>query len=102
MSSSAGKRNRTTTERAGFVSSLVMPVDFGSDEDASEDDTIIKKRRLEKGRISNLTNRSSRQGSCQSSRLSSRPQSRANGNDESSESDLEQSSEAPTQPVMAV
>jgi chromodomain-helicase-DNA-binding protein 4 len=92
MSSSAGKRNRTTTERTGFVSSLVIPVDFGSDEDASEDDAIIKKRRLEKGRISNLTNRSSRQGSRQSSRLSSRPQSRANGDDESSESDLEQTS----------
>ena len=98
MSSSAGKRNRTAVARDGFVS---VPVDFGSDEDLSEDDTVVKKRRLEKGRISLLTGRNSRQGSRQSSRLSSRPQSRANNedDDESSESDLEQPRRRGAQPT---
>ncbi|KAE9377939.1 hypothetical protein N431DRAFT_435109 [Stipitochalara longipes BDJ] len=99
MSSSAGKRNRTMAARDGFVSSSMIPVDFGTDEDLSEDDLVIKKRRLEKGRVSNLTNRSSRQGSRQSSRLSSRPQSRANDDDESSESDVEQPNGRGPQPT---
>lgn len=100
MSPSAGKRNRTTAARDGFVSSIA--VDFGSDDDLSEDDPIVKKRRLEKGRISNMTSRTSRQGSRQSSRLNSRPQSRANDDDhddnDDSDSDLEQS-RSRTQPT---
>jgi chromodomain-helicase-DNA-binding protein 4 len=88
--SSAGKRNRKKTPRDGFVSSSMIPVEFGTDEEHSEEELVVKKRRLEKGRISNVTNRSSRQGSRQSSRLSSRPQSRTNDDGESSESDVEQ------------
>jgi chromodomain-helicase-DNA-binding protein 4 len=87
MASSVGKRNRTTTTRDGFVPSSVIPVDFGSDDDRSEDQTILKKRRLGKGRISVLASNNSRQGSRVSSRLSSRPQSRANNDDASSDSD---------------
>jgi len=100
MSSSAGKRSRTAAARNGFVSSSVIPVDFGDDDLSGEDDTIVKKRRLGKGKISVLTNRSSRQGSRQSSRLSSRPQSRANNGDESSDdSDLEAPTSRGMQPT---
>jgi len=102
MSSSAGKRNRTKTAQDGFVSSTMIPVEFGTDEEEelSDDDLVVKKRRLEKGRISKLTNRGSRQGSRHSSRLSSRPQSRANNDDsESSESELDRSQRRAPQPT---
>ena len=103
MSSSAGKRNRTKTAKDGFVPSTMIPVEFGTDEEEgfSDDDLIVKKRRLEKGRISKLTNRGSRQGSRHSSRLSSRPQSRATHDDdsESSESELESSERRGPQPT---
>jgi hypothetical protein len=47
MSSSAGKRKRRNTAKAGFFSSASIPVDFG-DDTPSTDDSIVKKRRLRK------------------------------------------------------
>ena len=51
MSSSAGKRERRNTAKPDFVSSAFMPVDPG-DDTPSTDDSIAKKRRLEKEPVS--------------------------------------------------
>jgi chromodomain-helicase-DNA-binding protein 4 len=99
MPSSVGKRSRMTTTRDGFVSSSIIPMDFGSDDDLSKHQTVVKKRRLEKGRISLLTSSSSRPVSRVSSRLSSRPQSRTHNDVESSDSDPEPPNIRSTQPA---
>ncbi|KAL2071565.1 hypothetical protein VTL71DRAFT_12800 [Oculimacula yallundae] len=83
MANQANKRTRTKTSNAGFVdSSRIL---LHSDDDVSGDQSIVKKRRLEKGRVSHLTSNGTRQ----SSRVSSRPPSRTIHDEESSESDLD-------------
>lgn len=60
-----GKRTRTKTPNNGFVDSSVIPLN-------SDDESITKKRRLEKGRVSFLTTDGTRQSSRRSSRQPSR------------------------------
>jgi chromodomain-helicase-DNA-binding protein 4 len=83
MSSSVGKRLRTKTNSFGFVSSSIIPLNSDSEDDQS----FVKKRRLEKGRISLVTNNGTRTSSRVSSRISSRPPSRSILDDESSDSE---------------
>lgn len=83
MSSSNGKRVRTKTMNDGFVD--ISKVNISSEEsDFSEDPSAPKKRRLGGGRISVVSNNSSRRASRARSRISSRPTSRY----EESDSDL--------------
>ncbi|KAH9218901.1 PHD/FYVE-zinc-finger like domain-containing protein [Leptodontidium sp. 2 PMI_412] len=81
MATMPSKRVRTKTPNAGFVDSSRIPLHY--DDEVSGDQSIVKKRRLEKGRVSVLTSNSTRQ----SSRVSSRPSSRTIHDEESSESD---------------
>jgi len=86
MSSSTGKRTRTKQARDGFVG--FSGVQLGSDDDElAANESIVKKRRLAKGRISLITNNSSRQGSRVSSRISTRPPSRLMIDEDSSDSE---------------
>lgn len=50
VSSSTGKRTRTKTKQPGFVNSVTARI--GSDDDMAGNQSIVKKRRLEKGRKS--------------------------------------------------
>ena len=81
MAATAGKRIRTKTPNLGFVDSSLVALH--SEDEVSGDQSIVKKRRLEKGRVSLLTSNSTRQ----SSRVNSRPSSRTIHDEESSESD---------------
>ncbi|KAH7350882.1 PHD/FYVE-zinc-finger like domain-containing protein [Rhexocercosporidium sp. MPI-PUGE-AT-0058] len=81
MATMTSKRVRTKTPNTGFVDSSRIPLH--SDDELSGDQSIVKKRRLEKGRVSLLTSNSTRQ----SSRVNSRPPSRTIHDEESSESD---------------
>ncbi|CZT41245.1 related to CHD1-transcriptional regulator [Rhynchosporium secalis] len=76
-----GKRVRTKTIKAGYVDTTRAAL--LSDDELSGDQAIVKKRRLEKGRVSLLTSNSTRQ----SSRANSRPPSRTIHDEESSNSD---------------
>ena len=88
ISTAGAKRIRTKPKNYGFVDTSTAKLDF-EDEDMSDDQSTIKKRRLAKGRVSLLTN-SSRQSSISSSRKTSRAKSRSllrDGDDFSSDSD---------------
>ncbi|KAI9048486.1 hypothetical protein LZ554_007320 [Drepanopeziza brunnea f. sp. 'monogermtubi'] len=75
MSDQAGKRLRARPCKARIVDSSHLSIDTDSDEQTDKQ-AITKKRRLEKGRVSLLTNNSTRQSSRVSSRVSSRISSR--------------------------
>lgn len=92
MPAFASKRVRTKIANNNFVDSSTIPLEDSEAE--SEDQSIVKKRRLGKGRISLLTNNGTRQSSRVSSRLNSRPPSRTTQGEESSESDSDGSNEA--------
>ncbi|PVH85370.1 hypothetical protein DL98DRAFT_511838 [Cadophora sp. DSE1049] len=83
MATLASKRVRTKTPNFGFVDSSLVALH--SDDEVSGDQSTVKKRRLEKGRVSLLTSNSTRQ----SSRVNSRPSSRTIHDEESSEFDSE-------------
>ncbi|KAK0109045.1 hypothetical protein ONS96_002876 [Cadophora gregata f. sp. sojae] len=87
MASLVSKRVRTKTPNIGFVDSSLVALH--SDDEISDDLSIIKKRRLDKGRVSLLTSNTTRQSSRVSSRVSSRPASRTIHGEESSGSDSE-------------
>ncbi|TAQ90715.1 hypothetical protein B7494_g1003 [Chlorociboria aeruginascens] len=89
MSSSAGKRPRRKAQPPGFVHHA--SVDFGSEEGDSTDQSIIKKRRLGKDRVSLLSNTSTRQSSRVGSRVSSRNMENGDkeGDENSSDSEPE-------------
>ncbi|KAI6710743.1 hypothetical protein JHW43_006749 [Diplocarpon mali] len=75
------KRSRKKPSNSGFVNSSA--ISLGSEEEVSGDQAIVKKRRLETGSVSLLTNKIK----VQSSRLISRPASRKILDEESSESE---------------
>lgn len=81
---SRSKRTRTKVTNKDFVDSYTAAIGTEG-ADNSEDQTTNKKRRLAKGRVSLLTNNSTRQSSRVSSR--SRPPSRTTQNDDGSDSD---------------